>query len=199
MSAHNVITALLIGVASLTRTLEAAAVQVTVRDAERHTVYHSPQTPGYTSWAGIWTMLDGEVRLSFTQVTGPIGGWRQRAPKDILQRLPSAQQDIPDYDMTGLIQENVCLRSSDKGLTWTRFSSDPFSSAMNGYCVGSVVVLTDGTLLRAGMGAFADVLRGPPDGLCAAFHRRRQDLGSARVHLARPAAADRSHADPPAA
>lgn len=152
MNTRTVITALIVCVASLTSIREAAAVQVTVRDAERHTVYHSPQTPGYTCWAGIWTMLDGGVMVSFTQVTGPLEGWRQRAPKDILQRLPSAQQDMPAYDMTGLIQENVCLRSADKGVTWTRFSSDPFSSAMNGYCAGSVVVLTDGTLLRAGWG-----------------------------------------------
>ena len=63
-------------------------------------------------------------------------------------RLPAAQQDIPAYDMTGLIQENVYLRSTDAGETWARFSSDPFSSALNGYSQGSVVVLDDGTLVR---------------------------------------------------
>ena len=126
--------------------------QVAVREHSRRTIYHSPQTPGYTCWAGIWTMPDASVLIAFTQVTGPLDGWRQRAPQEILKRLPDAQQDIPAYDMTGLIQENLHLRSTDGGETWTRFSSDPFSSAMNGYSQGSVVVLDDGTLVRTGWG-----------------------------------------------
>jgi hypothetical protein len=131
---------------------EAFAMQVIARDAERTTIYHSPQTPGYTSWAGIWTMPDGSVMVSFTQVTGPLTGWRQRAPKEILKRLPTAQQDIPAYDFTGLTQENLCLRSTDRGATWTKYASDTFSSALNGFCNGSVLVLADGTLLRPGWG-----------------------------------------------
>ena len=130
-------------------TQAAGVTQVTVRDHSRRTIYHSPQTPGYTCWAGIWTMPDASVMIAFTQVTGPLGGWRQRAPREILKRMPTAQQDIPAYDMTGLVQENLHLRSTDGGETWARFSSDPFSSAMNGYSEGSVVVLADGTLLRA--------------------------------------------------
>ena len=97
-------------------------------------------------------MPDSSLMVVFTQVTGPREGWRQRAPKEILKRLPAAQQDIPEYDMTGLVQENLHLRSTDGGETWARFSSDTFSSAMNGYSEGSVVVLADGTLLRAGWG-----------------------------------------------
>jgi hypothetical protein len=131
---------------------EAPAMEVKVVEAERHAIYHSPETPGYTSWAGLWTMPDGSAMVSFTQVTGPLGGWRQRAPREILQRLPDAQQNIPAYDMTGLTQENLCLRSDDGGRTWAKFASDTFSSAMNGYCNGSVVVLADGTLLRPGWG-----------------------------------------------
>jgi hypothetical protein len=75
--------------------------KVTVRDHRRRTIYHSPQTPGYTCWAGIWTMPDASVMIAFTQATGPLDGWRQRAPQEILDRLPTAQQDIPAYDMTG--------------------------------------------------------------------------------------------------
>ena len=54
------------------------STQVTVREHSRQTIYHSPQTPGYTCWAGIWTMPDGSVMVAFTQVTGPLEGWRQR-------------------------------------------------------------------------------------------------------------------------
>ena len=83
-------------------TQAAGITQVTVREHSRRTIYHSPQTPGYTCWAGIWTMPDASVMIAFTQVTGPLEGWRQRAPQEILKRLPTAQQDIPAYDMTGL-------------------------------------------------------------------------------------------------
>jgi len=131
---------------------EVGAMQVTCRDYERIIAYHSPQTPGYTCWTGLCVMPDDSVLLCFTQVTGPLQGWRQRAPAEILRRLPTAQQEIPAYDMTGLIQENVYLHSADRGTTWQRVSSDPFSSAMNGYCVSSPVVPDDGTLLRLGWG-----------------------------------------------
>lgn len=127
-------------------------MEVKVLEATRDVIYHSPQTPGYTSWAGIWAMPDGSLMVSFTQVTGPLEGWRQRAPREILRRLPDAQQEIPAYDMTGLTQENLCLRSTDGGLTWTKWASDTFSSAMNGFGNGSVLALADGTLLRLGWG-----------------------------------------------
>jgi len=127
-------------------------MHVTVRDHQRRMIYHSPQTPGYTCWAGIWQMPDGSVMVSFTQVTGPLQGWRQRAPQDILRRMPPAQQENPTYDFTGLCQENVYLRSTDGGETWTKVASDTFSSCLNGYCEGGVVVLADGTLLRQAWG-----------------------------------------------
>jgi hypothetical protein len=111
--------------------------------------------------------------VSFTQVTGPLAGWRQRAPEAILQRLPTAQQDLPAYDMTGLTQENLCLRSADRGTTWERYSSDSFSSAMNGYCEGSVAVLADGTLLRTGWGQSLTYCDVRPTG----FVQRSTDAG----------------------
>jgi hypothetical protein len=141
---------------------EARAMNVTCRDYQRLTVYHSPQKPGYTCWAGLWVMPDGAPMLSFTEVTGPLTGWRQRAPAEVLRRLPTAQQEDPAYDMTGLIQENLILRSSDGGTAWARFASDPFSSAMNGYCTGGALALADGTVLRLGWGqslTYCDVRR----------------------------------------
>ena len=152
MSRHVTTIATLAAALAVALITEAAPMQVTVREAERRTIYHSPETPGYTSWAGIWTMPDGSVLVSCTQITGPTGGWKQRAPADILKRLPSAQRNIPAYDMTGLLQENLTLRSTDKGATWTKYASDTYNSAMNGFCVGSVLLLADGALLRAGWG-----------------------------------------------
>lgn len=149
-AAASAAVALVLLSAPLTRA--ANPTTVSVREHSRRTIYHSPQTPGYTCWAGIWTMPDASLLIAFTQATGPLEGWRQRAPQEILKRLPTAQQDTPAYDMTGLTQENLHLRSADGGQTWARFGSDPFSSAMNGYCQGSVVALADGTLLRTAWG-----------------------------------------------
>ena len=132
--------------------MEAKAMSVTVASHERTTIYHSPQTPGYTCWVGLWTMPDGSVMASFTQATGPIDGWRPRAPADLLKRMPSAQQDIPAYDFTGLSQENVYLRSTDGGKTWAKVHTEPFASALNGFCSGGVMALADGTIVRLGWG-----------------------------------------------
>ena len=49
--------------------------QVAVRQYSCRTIYHSPQTPGYTCWAGIWKMPDASLMVAFTQVTGPLEGW----------------------------------------------------------------------------------------------------------------------------
>ena len=153
--------------------LEAHAVKVTVNEHERLTAYHSAQTPGYTSWVGLWTMPDGSVMLSFTEITGSTKGWRQRAPQSVLWRLPAAQRENPDYDMTGLIQENVYLRSTDGGTTWEKVSSDPFSSAMNGYSSGGLALSDDGMILRRGWGqalTYCDVRR-------TGFVQRSTDAG----------------------
>ena len=70
-------------------------------DHVHKTIYHSPQTPGYTCWAGAWTMPDGSLMTCFTQATGPIKG-RSRAPKEVQHQLtwPPTGHSF-DYDMTG--------------------------------------------------------------------------------------------------
>jgi hypothetical protein len=131
---------------------EVRAMQVAVQTHERTTLYHSPQTPGYTCWVGLWTMPDGSVMASFTQATGPVEGWRPRAPGSVLAKLPTAQQEIPAYDFTGLSQANIFMRSQDGGRTWVQVASQPFASALNGFCTGGVMALADGTILRLGWG-----------------------------------------------
>lgn len=149
------------------------AMEVTAVEVEKRVIYHSPETPGYTSWAGVWEMPDDGVLVSFTQVMGGLKGWRQRAPQEILRRLPTAQQDIPEYDMTGLTQENVCLRSTDRGTTWEPYGTDTFSSAMNGYLEGAVAVLADGSLMRTGWGQSLTYCDVKPTG----FVQRSTDAG----------------------
>ena len=34
---------------------------MTATDVERFSVYHSPQTTGYTCWVGCWLMPDGRI------------------------------------------------------------------------------------------------------------------------------------------
>jgi len=46
-------------------------VQVQVVDFVEKTIYHSPETPGYTSWVGLWQLPNGTVCCDFRQVTGP--------------------------------------------------------------------------------------------------------------------------------
>src|SRR5690349_20821734 len=52
----------------------------------RRTIYHSPQTPGYTCWTGAWSMPNGDLMVSFTQATGPVEG-RPAAPPEALKQL----------------------------------------------------------------------------------------------------------------
>ncbi len=123
-------------------------LNITVTSHERRTLYHSPQSPGYTCWASIWRTSEGEAAVTFTQATGRRAGWRPRAPKAVLHRMPLANQQIPEYDMTGLILENVYLRSSDSGKIWRNTGTEPFESCLNGMTGSGIVTLPDGTSLR---------------------------------------------------
>ena len=74
-----------------------APVKVEVLDYTDRTIYHSPETPGWTSWVGLWQTLDGKLQCSFNQTTGP--------------------KDHP-------VSEAPVLESRDGGSTWTRVPGD---------------------------------------------------------------------------
>jgi hypothetical protein len=74
-----------------------AAPTVTVTDYERRVIYHSPETPGWTSWVGLWQSHDGPLQCSFNQQTGP--------------------RDKP-------VSSVPILQSTDEGKTWTRVPGD---------------------------------------------------------------------------
>jgi len=42
--------------------------QFFVVEHSHQTINHSPQTPGFTSWVGDWTLPDSSLVVSFTQV-----------------------------------------------------------------------------------------------------------------------------------
>ena len=129
-------------------------MQVSVENHERTTIYHSPQTPGFTCWVGLWKMPDGSVMLCFTQATGPVEGWRATAPEEVRHRLSWPPAGHEGYDMTGLMLENVHLRSTDAGKTWEHVSADPFTTCMNGCTGEGEVALADGTILRGVWGQY---------------------------------------------
>ncbi|NPV48761.1 MAG: exo-alpha-sialidase [Armatimonadetes bacterium] len=126
---------------------------VTATDVQQSTVYHSPQTPGYTCWVSTWLMPDGALRVSFHQATGPLTG-RPMAPRSVQEALgwPPANHSV-GYDMTGTIQQLITLESRDAGQTWTQLWSEPFHTPMNGVYSG-YAVLPDGTILRTVWGMY---------------------------------------------
>jgi len=135
-------------------TVGGAPVKVTATDVQRFTVYHSPQTPGYTCWAGAWVMPDETLMISFHQATGPFTG-RPHAPKDVLGKLtwPPADGTNFGYDMTGLHQELIYLASTDNGQTWEQVATYPYHSPMNGISKGPVA-LPDETIIREVFGHY---------------------------------------------
>lgn len=75
----------------------APTMKVEVADYSEKIIYHSPETPGYTSWVGLWQSLDGKLHCSFNQLTGP--------------------KDKP-------VGSTPVLTSADAGVTWTREPGD---------------------------------------------------------------------------
>jgi|GEM_PF-529797 len=70
--------------------------KVEVTDYSDKVIYHSPDTPGYTSWVGLIQLPDGTLRCDFRQITGPTSNPVSSSPK---------------------------LESKDNGDTWTVISS----------------------------------------------------------------------------
>jgi hypothetical protein len=127
---------------------------VTAVEHKRRTIYHSPQSPGFTCWTGLWAMPDKSLMLAFTQATGPLKG-RPKAPAKIRSRLNWPPTGRENYDMTGLDLSNVYLKSDDHGTTWKKFSQDHFRSCMNGAAYHrSQLALPNGTIVRCIWGRY---------------------------------------------
>lgn len=137
------------------------AADFAIAEHERRTIYHSPQSPGFTSWVGAWTMPDGSLMVGFTQATGPVED-RPQAPPEVRQKLNWPHAGNPGYDMTGLDLRNVYLRSEDAGMTWRQASADAFKSCMNGVTNEAATALSDGTILRGVFGFYLPYDAGIP-------------------------------------
>lgn len=117
-----------------------APLKVEAIDHQVRTIYHSPETPGYTSWVGLWRLPDGRLRCDCRQITGP--------------------KDKPDSTVP-------VLESADGGNTWNLLTTvskhstadDPGSQGI--YAVSSdscrgMAVLSDGTLVRPVVWPYGD-------------------------------------------
>ena len=78
----------LVAIALLSTSLhqqEAKAMSVTVASHERTTIYHSPQSPGYTCWVGVWVTPGGpEGPDNIRPVVR--GGWQKQRERRTADR-----------------------------------------------------------------------------------------------------------------
>ena len=113
-----------------------------------HVIYHSPQSPGYTSWVAAWTMPDGSLMTAFTQATGPVDPTRRPlAPASVLTTL--GEPTLPKArDFWGLKHAELYLRSTNGGSTWKLARTEPFKAVDPSLTGAAVVALSDGTLIR---------------------------------------------------
>lgn len=116
-------------------------------DLREQTIYESRQDPGYTAWVGAWVMPDGALMVGFTQATGPVDpAQRKPAPAGLLEDLGVTD---PRRDFWGLDLASKYLRSTDGGMTWEPFRSDPFQATYpQAYSSQPTIALDDGTIVR---------------------------------------------------
>jgi hypothetical protein len=111
-------------------------MSVQVQGFAQKTIYHSPQTPGYSAWCTLWLDTSDKLNLAFQQVTGPVAE-------------PAKRSNV-----------TVLLTSRDAGKTWTKDREVPArpgtGTVSNGYyaspgnssfCGHGMCVLEDGTLI----------------------------------------------------
>jgi hypothetical protein len=113
-----------------------AAAPVRTADFVRKTIYHSPQSPGYTAWCTLWRENAGGLRLAFQQVTGPVNE-------------PHKRKNV-----------TVILASNDEAATWKTLREIPARTsapttpqqiyaapASSSFCGHGMASLPDGTLI----------------------------------------------------
>jgi hypothetical protein len=76
-------------------------------DVTSKTIYHSPQSPGFTCWVGAWIMPDKSMMVSLTQATGPLKDRPRTDPKTLAHFPGWPPNGNANYDMNGLDLRNV--------------------------------------------------------------------------------------------
>lgn len=100
------------------------------------TVYHSPQTPGYSAWCTLWRTPGGQLRLAFQQVTGPVEDWKKR--RNVTVILESNDEAKSWKKIREVVARTNAGSAGDK------IYAAPGSSA---FCGHGLAMLSDGTLI----------------------------------------------------
>lgn len=100
----------------------------------RKTIYHSPETPGFSAWTGAWIMPDGALMTAFSVATDP-------------NNVVPAGQTTTDFSR--LDQSLKYYRSTDSGSNWKLWRDDRFKApGSTAYTPQATIGLKDGTVLR---------------------------------------------------
>ena len=131
------IVTLLAGVCLVSQTLFGACARAgvvfngNVLDYQERQIYHSPETPGYTCWVGLWqTPNNGPIQCDFTQKTGPAGAPVTTFP--VLQSSNDGQTwtsvagNVPAGPCRGMavLSDGTMVRPGANGIGYTQRSTD---------------------------------------------------------------------------
>ena len=120
-----------LGISATQRLTYADIFDGNVLDFQEREIYHSPETPGYTSWVGLWQLPNGTIQSNFSQIAGGVSS----AP--VIQSTDGAQtwSLVPDYVPRGTCRGMAVL--DDGAMVRPRWNSD-----VNG--IGYIDRSTDG-------------------------------------------------------
>ncbi len=94
-------------------------------------IYHSPQSPGYTSWVGA-SSRGGKLQASFVQVTGN----------------PRTNPRVGEAVWSGVDIDYVTIQSDDDGKTWKTCEEDSCKGVPHAWSGQPATVLPDGRRVR---------------------------------------------------
>lgn len=123
---------------TLAEQTKAHNTHVAAVEFDERIIYHSPETPGYTAWVGLWQLPNGTIQCDFRQQTGPKD--KLNVTYAVIESNDGAQTwnrtagDVPEGSCRGMAVlgdgtmvrvswsgPGAVQRSTDAGRTW----SDP--------------------------------------------------------------------------
>jgi hypothetical protein len=137
-----VVTALLLAIQAVSgdHTYAGVVFNGTVLDFQEEQIYHSPETPGYTCWVGLWQLpQSGAIECGFYQNAYGVESGPILQTSDLARTWSRVAGDIPNGNMRGMavLSDQVMVqpmwntsgstvgvgytqRSADGGKTWVR-------------------------------------------------------------------------------